>query len=56
MVVAHTVIEYAEFSVRYFRDVAFAKKLLQNYFKSYPFSEYLYISLLEFYEKNVEAK
>lgn len=55
-IVVQIVIEYADFSVRYFRDIAFAKKLLQNYFSSYPFNECLFINLLEFYEKNIECK
>ena len=52
-IVTHAVLEYADFSVRYFREITFAKKLLQTYFKSYPFNEQLFIGLLEFYEKNV---
>lgn len=45
-IVVYTVLEYAEFCVKNFRDVAFAKKLLHNYFKSYPFHETLFVSLL----------
>jgi len=37
-IVTNTVIEYADFSIRNFRDVPFAKKILQNYLKSFPFS------------------
>ena len=52
-IVAYTVVEYADFYIRQLGDVSFAKKLLGDYFKNYPFHETLFIALLEFYEKNV---
>jgi hypothetical protein len=33
-IVAYILIEYAEFTVKYFRDVEFSKKLLKTYFDS----------------------
>jgi len=36
-IIAFVVIEYAEFALKYFRDID-AKKMLRNYFEAYPFN------------------
>lgn len=37
-IVSFIVLEYAEFSLKYFRDIEFSKGLLKTYFSAYPFS------------------
>jgi hypothetical protein len=55
-IVSYIVIEYAEFMIKYFRDIEFAKKLLKTYFESSVYNEYLFLSYLEFFINHVEYK
>jgi hypothetical protein len=50
------VIEYAEFMIKYFRDVEFSKKLLKTYFESSTYNEYLFLNYLEFFINHVEYR
>jgi hypothetical protein len=50
------VIEFAEFMIKYFRDIDFAKKLLKTYFDSSVYNEYLFLNYLEFFINHVEYK
>ena len=45
-IVSYIVIEYAEFMIKYFRDVEFSKKVLKTYFESSTYNEYLFMNYL----------
>ena len=53
-IVAYTLIEYAEFTIKYFRDIEFSKKLLRTYFDSSVYNEYLFLNYLEFFINHLE--
>ena len=55
-VISHSIIEYIEFSVKYFRDISNARAILKEYFYSYPYNEYLFVNCLDFFVKHVEYK
>lgn len=44
----YVVVEYADFVVRHYKDLEYAKKLLKTYFDHLPFSSYLFTKYLEF--------
>ena len=54
-IISFIVFEYAELALKYFRDIE-PKKMLKDYFESYPFHERIFFGLLDFYIKNVELK
>jgi len=49
-------LEYAEFVLKYFRDLDFSKRLLRNYLDAYGFNLYLFQNCLNFYIKHCELK
>ena len=44
--VCYIVVEYAEFIVKYFRDLELAKQQMRNYFNFVPFNQYLFLKYL----------
>ena len=54
-IIAFVVFEYAELALKYFSDID-VRKMLRNYFDSFPFNEALFYGLLEFYIRHVEFK
>jgi hypothetical protein len=55
-IISYIVLEYAEFVLKYFRDLEFSKRLLKNYMDAYGFNLYLFQGCLQFYIKHVELK
>ena len=55
-VISYVVLEYAEFVLKYFRDLDFSKRLLKNYMDAYGFNLYLFQNCLNFYIKHCELK
>lgn len=55
-IVAYVVLEFAEFVLKYFRDLDFSKRLLRNYLDAYGFNLYLFQGCLNFYVKHCELK
>lgn len=45
-IISYVVVEYAEFMIKYFRDVELSKKILKNYFESFILNEYLFLNYL----------
>jgi len=55
-IIAYVVLDYAEFVLKYFRDLDFSKRLLRNYLDAYGFNLYLFQNSLNFYVKYCELK
>ena len=51
--VCYILVEYADFIVKYFRDLEKAKQQMARYFTLLPFNQYLFLKYLEFM-KNFE--